>query len=382
MCACGLCVDRLLRGVHDSPVFAEYCRRRRLPVLHTASGDRWNESVQSWTQGVADLPEGRRSKVDRELEAVRDLSGSDASAHLLSAAREAGRPPRSVREWGPVALWFLVHRHALFWEVFYRHESREVDLWHAAQTVPGLHPHPADRRRRTQIAKTVGAFFGEDGGGARHCSAEVYQLPHAVCFSARLPGRRSLVGQFGQSGVSTRPRAPAAVHADLVYYPHDGTILLQSPLRSIDRVEGLLHRFTQAALGVPIESRGPVFALDRLKSPFHAHPDGDDMEMVRVKALHLRYPARAGRRSLKLETLTSDTPSAIDDLLRAHVRDDALSDLRVSFAELQVRLRVGGRGKNYSIRLWSNSCDVGKGLLGDRFLACLRGWRLRYEPKH
>ena len=100
------------------------------------------------------------------------------------------------------------------------------------------------------------------------------------------------------------------------------------------------------------------------------------MEMIRVKALHLRYPSRSGRRQLKLETHSSDEPSAIDHLLHSHVGDGALAFLRVTHAELQVRLRVEGGSRNHVIRLWPDRSNLGPTPLGNRFRSCLRRWGL------
>jgi hypothetical protein len=100
------------------------------------------------------------------------------------------------------------------------------------------------------------------------------------------------------------------------------------------------------------------------------------MESVRVRSLHLRYPARAGRRRLTFETSASDEPTAIEEMLRAHVADGVLDDLRVTHAELQVRLRIEGGSRNYVIRLWPDSSNLGHTPLGDRFRSCLERWGL------
>ena len=76
------------------------------------------------------------------------------------------------------------------------------------------------------------------------------------------------------------------------------------------------------------------------------------MGRVRVKTLHLRYHDRDGQRRITLDTLSSDAPDAIDQLLRTHVPDAILHRLRVSYAEIQVPLLIAGRGKHYLIRLW------------------------------
>src|SRR5947209_4361015 len=105
------------------------------------------------------------------------------------------------------------------------------------------------------------------------------------------------------------------------------------------------------------------------------------MEQIRLKALHLQYPAHAGRRQVKLETLASDEGSAVEQLLRSHLRGGVLEQLRVCHAELQVRLRVAGQSKNYLIRLWPDRCNLGQSPLGDRFRACLQHWGLSHARK-
>jgi hypothetical protein len=165
------------------------------------------------------------------------------------------------------------------------------------------------------------------------------------------------------------------VHTDLVYYQRDGTVLLRSPLQAADRVRDLLDCLGRTVLGSPLESVGPGFTLDRLKEAFQPLPDADDLEMVRVKTLHLRYPGRSGRRELRLQTLTSDGPRAVQELLRAHA-GGAIDELRVSHAVLQVRLRLEGCSKTHLVRLWPDRCDAGEGPFRTRILASLRSWGL------
>src|SRR5439155_23978377 len=117
-----------------------------------------------------------------------------------------------------------------------------------------------------------------------------------------------------------------------------GTVLLRSRLRSRDHIRTLFSLFGECVLQAPVEYRDSLFDLDCLKRPFHPLPDAPDLEMVRVRALHPRYPERVGPRQVKPDTLASDGPSAIEELLRAHVGDGALlDDLRVSHAQLELR---------------------------------------------
>lgn len=120
---------------------------------------------------------------------------------------------------------------------------------------------------------------------------------------------------------------------------------------------------------------GCAFDLDRLKQPFHPLPDAADMVSVRLKALHLRYPARAGRRCVRLETLPGDHPTAMEDLLRAHVGETG-PDLRVAYAEIEVRFLIDGRPKTRLVRLWRDRSNLDQSALGERLRSCLERWGL------
>ncbi|MGL4551561.1 MAG: hypothetical protein ACRC33_10270, partial [Gemmataceae bacterium] len=169
------------------------------------------------------------------------------------------------------------------------------------------------------------------------------------------------------------PAGPA--FAEFMYFPGDGTVLLRSPVTAADRARELLDCVFAAAFGAPPEDLRPGFALDRLKEQFRPLPDADDVLSVRVTALHLRYPGRLGRREVRLQTLPSDSPTAVEELLRAH-GGGRLDDLQVSQAELEFRVRIEGCEKTRLVRLWPDRCDAGQGPFRTRVLACLRGWGL------
>ena len=120
-----------------------------------------------------------------------------------------------------------------------------------------------------------------------------------------------------------------------------------------------------------------MYDLDKLKRPVLLLPDAEDMEAVRVKTLHLRYPSRFGRRGLRLETLLSATPDAIEELLKSHV-GEKVSELAVCHAEIQVRLRAGDRTKSHLIRLWPDRCNLNQTPLGERLRRWLARWGIRY----
>jgi hypothetical protein len=123
----------------------------------------------------------------------------------------------------------------------------------------------------------------------------------------------------------------------------------------------------------------PAFRLDLLKRRFEPLPDAPDMERMRVKALHLAYPERDGRRRLKLETLSGDAPFAMLELLHAHGGGAALLDqLTVVYAELEITLRVEGYSQRHLLRLWPDRCNLTQTPLGDRFRVCLQRWGIAH----
>ena len=198
-----------------------------------------------------------------------------------------------------------------------------------------------------------------------------------MCFAARVADRINLVEGFTDDGAPSLERLRPALTVLFAYCPSDGTVRLKSPVRADERVRDLFQRFGLAVLQEPVTGFGEVFDLDKLKRPVLLLPDAGDMEEVRVKTLHLRYPARFGRRGLRLETLLSDAPGAIEELLHAHVGEKA-SDLAVCHAEIQVRLRTGDRARSHLIRLWPDRSNLSDTPLGARLLRCLARWGIRY----
>src|SRR5262249_1658807 len=149
------------------------------------------------------------------------------------------------------------------------------------------------------------------------------------------------IEMFTEEGEQTLQRLRPAFPVLFIYYPEDGTILLKSSLESDERILELFQRFGRSVLGVDLDERclGHPFALDSLKSPPHFLPDADDMESVRIKTLHFRYPARSGRQQVKLETLSSDDGPAMLRLIQTHMSAEGVLDqVGVCYAELQVLL--------------------------------------------
>src|SRR5207247_73678 len=114
---------------------------------------------------------------------------------------------------------------------------------------------------------------------------------------------------FTEEGEHTTRTARPALPLIFVYEPATGRILLRTRLRSRDRILELVRRFGRTVLGVelPADCLRPTYQLDVLKRRFDPPADASDMEMVRVKSLHLAYPERIGRRQVKLETVAGDS---------------------------------------------------------------------------
>jgi hypothetical protein len=362
---------RLLRTLYGTEPFLTYCRLRAIPFDHAAAG----ADLRGWAAAVSKLPSEVQARVELELAQVNELSGRDGIAHLLEAAGDGKEPPLTVPAGPPLALWFLVHRPDLFQEVFFHHEVRETHSWRCGSGPRGL---PADdlERKADALRDALRRFFklGEQRGP--FAAVETHRLPEATCFAARVADRLHLIEGFGESGRPSLQRVRPALAVLFAYYPATGSVLLKSPLRAAERVRALFHCFGRAVLGANVEPRAAAFDLEPLKRPFRPLPDRHDLELVRVKSLHLRYPARLGRRQVKLETLSSDEPAAIEQLLRAHVPEEAASELIVCHAELQVRLRTGGRSRSYVVHLWPDRSSLNTSPLGGRLRECLRRWGL------
>lgn len=368
--------DRFLRSVLGTEPFRDYCRQRRI-VFEQGSSSPGVDAVRRWSAALAELPHEQHGQVELELATVNEMAGTEALTHLAEAVEGRTMPPDSVPRGIPVALWFLVHHPHLFYEIFFRHEVQEVRAWRTARAAKGLAIDDG-KDRAAALTEVMRVFFRVHEGTGRFCTVEMQRLSHSICFVAQVADRLQFLDVFTESGKPARQKLRRAISVLFVYYPEDGTVLLKSHLRSAHRVAELLSRFGEVVLGSLVTSIDAAFDLERLKSPFHPLPDADDMELVRVKALHLRYPTRARRRQLKLETRSNDDPAAIEQLLLTHVADTTLEQLCVCHAELQVRLRVQGRPRNYLIRLWPNRCSLSQTALGDRFRSCLQRWGLTH----
>jgi hypothetical protein len=370
--------DRFLKAVQGTEPFAEYCRRRGLAML---AGE-WQEGtmLRAWKAALQQLSTPAQAIVELELAQANELADCGGIDHLLAAAEGLLLPPDTLPTNAALTLWFLVHHPTLFHEVFLQHEIQEVACWEHARA-PAVVAIGELEAASAALAEALRSFYQLREGTGRFCVVEAYRLNECICFLAQVADRLRFLDSFTESGQPATQRLRPALPVLFAYYPSDGTLLLKSRLRARDRVLELLRLFGECVLQVPLDERclATAFHLDLLKIPFRPLPDADDMEAIRVKTLHLRYPAHAGRRQVKLETLTSDEPSALEQLLAAHVADAALlAQLQVSYAELQIRLRTAGRNRNHLIRLWPNRCSLNQTPLGERLRRCLVLWGLTH----
>lgn len=371
---------RLLRSLLGTEPFTAYCGQHCIPFDPTHFDLSPSDAAQRWAAALAQLPPERHALIELELGRVQELADEEGTRHLLEAAHGKEIPHDDVPGHAPLALWFLLHHPAIFHEVFLQHEIQEVQSWRTAHAVPGL--SAADLATRSPLlADRLKAFFQAREGTGRFCVVDAQHLTESACFVAHVADRLQFVESFTESGETALQKLRPSVPLLFVYYPRDGSLLLKSPLRSRERILELLQCFGDTVLGVTLDEDclAPAFALDRLKLPFHPLPDAVDMELVRVKALHLCYPARLGRRQVKLDTLVTDTPTAIEELLQAHLGGPQhLVQLSVIHAQLQVKLRIEGRSKSYLIRLWPNRCNLTQTPVGERLRSCLRRWGLTH----
>lgn len=354
MCLCTLCLARFLRAVRQGNQLARYCQSRRVPP--PPPGACSPDAARAWAEKLGALDREDRDRMGREVDAVGELSSPCASAHL-HAAGGGGQVPPHAGSPALDALWFLLHRPAVFWGVFSRHLRSRHEVWLAARAAPGLFQGCGEPGAG---GHPVGAVAGGSGAGA--APPETHRLPQGLAF---------VWASVSPGAGGARPGA------QLCYYPADGMVLFRGTPAAGQRHQSLFHVLAASVLDGRIDTERPVFALDRLLQPFRPPPDNADMERVCVRSLELRYPERAGRRSIRLQAAGSDAPCAMEHLLAEHA--GTARGLRVAFAELHIRLSGGGVRKDYPVRLWPDRCDVGRGPVGDRFLACLRHWGLCHE---
>jgi hypothetical protein len=371
-----------LRYVYGTEPFVRYCRERRIPFEQVPNGLPQEDDFRRWAVACTGLPRETQVRVDLELTRVHDMAQGDALQYLIEAA-DGRLPSDRVAGDAPLALWFYLHRRAAFEEAFLRREFRNADSWRTARGPAGIHLTDP-REKAAALARSLRAFFRVREGAGRFCVVDAYPRPASVVFAVQVAERLRTFEGFADTGELTLHRFRPARRVFFVYQPADGIILIRSHLRARQRLVELVQRFGWAVLHANIgdDCLVDTFDLNMLKREFSPLPDDPDMQTVRVKSLHLRYPARAGRRQVKLETLASDGPDAIRELIDAHAGDGArFEQLLVSHAELQVTFRVHGRSQSHIIRLWPNRSNLPQTSTGDRLRSCLRRWGLCHAPQ-
>lgn len=367
-------LDALLAELAGTGPFRDYCDRRGIAPPRPARG------AAGWAEALGCLAPAVGDGVLRELALVEEMADPAGNARLVQSAGTLALPPPSVPGGAPLALWFLLEHERHFHAVAVGHSFGEADAWRAeswrvARAAPGLAVADLPGKAKA-LAAAVGASFAARDGTGRFCCARGHRSGRAAYFTVRVAGRPAPVEGFTSSGRTTSRVLVPAQGLLFAYDASDGAVLLRSPRWSRARTAELLDGFGGAVLGSPVAWPEPTFDLEALKEPFHPPADAADVLGVRLKALHLRYPARQGGRIVKFETPPGDRDDAIDRLLAAHVAGPDLAELRVCHAEVLVRLRVGGAARPFPIRLWPDRCSLGGPGLDPVWRARLRRWRL------
>ncbi len=369
--------EQFLRGIYGTEPFIEYCRERGIGLDQVPGSSMRPRDFVRWIAALAQLPGDAQRGIERELAKVNELAAPASLDHLLEACSSRGPPPDSIPGGAPIALWILLRAPSLFQEVFLHDEMYEIDAWHNAQAPAGLLPDDLEGRAEALAARLRDFFQRRDGTG-RFCTVSAYPLGEAVCFVAEVADRVQMLECYTDEGERITQRLRLIFSVTFVYHT-DGTLLLKSRVMAREHLLTLLQEFARAVLDaeLPAKCLDDTFQLEPLKQEFAPLPDAEDMESIRIRSLQFRYPERAGRRQIRLQTVAADHRTAVSDLLRAHLPDGrVLAEMHVSRAELEVRLRTNGRSRAYVIRLWANRCNLNPTAVGERLRACLKRWGL------
>lgn len=374
---------QLLRRLYGTAPFMQYCTDRGVRFEQRPGLAMEDDDFRRFEAVLGLLPDTEQARVELELAQVSDLAHPDALAQLLAAVEGCTLPPDSVPADAALSLWFLLHEPDLFKAVFLRHEISEAGAWRTAYAPPGLALTDL-ASRKAALADSLKEFFRLREGTGRFCIVDAHPLQASHCFIAYIADRLQLMDVFTDEGIHTMHATRPALPVLFAYYPADGRMLLKSRQRAADRVLDLFRRFGKAVLDVEIDERclRPVFRLEVFKRRFDPPLNDEDLEMVRVKTVHLVSAQQHGRRRIKLETLSGDDQFAVLALLKTHGGGEGILDqLDVLYVELQVRLRVEGRSKSCLIRLWTDRCNLNQTSLGERLYACLRRWGIPYASQ-
>lgn len=372
-------LEHFLRSVYGTAPFLEYCRQREIAFAQVPAAPMRGEDSKRWTAALAQLPGEQQRQVEQELATVNELADLAAVPHFLEALAGQALPPDTIASGAPLALWVFLHHPDVFEDVLCHAEMPDRDPWHQAKAPAGVVMDDLPRKAAV-LEELVMAFFRARKASGRFGRVSIWQRQQGWCFCMQVAGRRRSQECFTDSGEYTLQALWPVFALTFVYYT-DGTLMLQSCLRSQGPLQELFQLFGRAVLGIelPESCRADTYDLDRLKQPFQPLADAADMELIRIRSLHLRYPGRSGRQEVHLKTLSSDERPAIGQLLRAHVPSDYLrSQLHVSYAELHIRLRTGDRQRSVLVRLWPNGSNLSPSPMGERMRLCLKSWDLSY----
>jgi hypothetical protein len=373
---------QVLLHLYGTRPFIDYCGSRHIAFKQIEGFLMTDADYARWFDALKTLPDADQARIASELIQVNDLARPGALNLLTAAIDGEALPVENVPAEAPLSLWFFLRHPALFHEVLLQEELAEIHAWRTAKAKPGLMIEDLSRAE-IKLRSSLRSFFRSHEGTGRYCTVESHALQRCYSFVAHVSDRFRLLDVFDDDGRHTVRAARPAFAVHFAYYPADGRILLKTRRRAAT-ILGLLRCFGRAVLGQELnqEAFEPAYRLDVLKSPFEPLLDAEDMELVRVRALHLVYPARSGRRRLKLETLSMDRSTAIVELLRAHGGGKrTLEHLDVAYAELLLKLRHDGVTRSHVVRLWPDRSSLDHSPLGERLYDCLRRWGIAYAKE-
>lgn len=361
---------RLLHGVWATPPLVDYCLRNGLPRGRLGRGPISLADELAARAAFRAFPAQVQAAIEHDARRVNELASADGNALLIAAGGEGDAPPPDVPAGAGVALWYLVHRPGVFREALLRHRPAASGRWRVGRTEAGLDPTRLCSRADRLAAAVAVAYAG---GETPAVTVDGYRQADAAVFEAHVAERTTRVSAAGASRfVAFRPLTSLV----FAYMPAAGAVHLYSALRSRTRVLALFDAFGQAVLDRLVTPDDRAYRLDPLKRPLALLPDAADMERARVRTLTLAYPPHLGRRTVTLGTPAGDAEAAVYDLLAAHVPPAVSEQMDVTHAELLVRVREAGGGRDVAVGLWPDACSIGYDWLGARVFRCLAKWGL------
>ena len=320
--------DRFLQNVYGSEPFIEYCESRGISFKQTKNVEPSVEDQKRWRESLTKLSEQQQADVELEWSQVNELANRESIYHLIDVCAQRDLPSDLVAGEAAQALWFLLHQPDVFEEVFFNEEIMEIESWQNAAAQSGKELGDPKRYHKP-LEKELTRFFKIHEGTGRFCAIQSYHFKNkdsgCYVFIGHVSDRLQFFEGFNESGEHQQQRVRPAFQVIFAYYPEDGTILLKSRQRAVDKILNLFQGFSRSVLGKELDENcmGFRFELDYFKKKFDPSLE-EDLTSARVKVLEFTYPETEGRRRVRLDTNASDDKFAIIELLQNHMWKDGL----------------------------------------------------------